>query len=157
MDKGIDNNLFKYDSCGLDYIYLRNGVVKKETKYGSAVSIHNIESLHRCIGLEIVKNRPQLSGAEMRFLRKEMDLSQVDLAGLLGVSESTVRNWENDRNKNNTVSAEILLRSIYLEHVDGDGTIRESIERIAELNRVEWTIGKIEFEENDGGWHTKAA
>jgi len=157
MDIGIGSDLFKYDSCGLDYIYLRNGVIKKETKYGSAVSIHNIESLHRCIGLEIAKNRPELSGAEMRFLRKEMDLSQVDLAGLLGVSESTIRNWENNRTINNTAPAERLLRTMYIEHVDGDGSIRESIERIAQLNRDAWTIGKMEFEENDGGWHTKAA
>jgi len=147
--------MLHYTECGLRNIWLRNGYTIRETPYGEAVSIHDVEGLHRAIGLYLVDNKPRLNGAEIRFLRKELDLSQRDLADLLGVSEVTLRGWEKGRGRI-PKPAERLLRSLYREHVAGDGRIRELIERLAELNRdIHWR--RIEFRETRGGWHAEAA
>ena len=36
-------------------------------------------------------------GEKVRFVRKQLGLTQVDLASALGVSFATVNRWENDR------------------------------------------------------------
>jgi hypothetical protein len=45
--------------------------VEKDTPYGPAVSIHNLEDLHRVIGLHLITYKSQLSPVEIRFLRTE--------------------------------------------------------------------------------------
>ena len=45
-------------------------------------------------------------------LRKELNLSQKNLAGLLGVSETSIRHWEADRGLIGKPT-ELLLRALY--------------------------------------------
>ena len=149
------SEMFHYTSCGLRNIWLRNGYVVRKTPYGEAVAIHNVEGLHCVIGLYLVRNKPRLSGAEVRFLRKELDMSQSDLASILGVSENSVRGWENHRTKI-TRPAERLLRYIFVEHVEGDGKIRELIEKISKINRDAYRK-ELKLEETDAGWIAAAA
>lgn len=146
--------MFHYTSCGLRNVWLKNGFTVKETPYGEASSIHNIEGLHRAIGLYLVTHKPHLSGTEVRFLRKELDMSQAHLGRVLGVGESSVRGWENHRTKI-TRPAERLLRTLYREHVNGDGTIREMVERLSEINRDVYRK-IIELQETPSGWETAA-
>ena len=151
----MKNGMLHYTGCGLRNVWLRNGFTVRETPYGKAVAIHDVEGLHRAIGLYLVDNKPRLSGAEIRFLRKELDLSQKNLAYLLGVSEVTLRGWERNRTRI-TRPAERLLRTLYREHAAGDGKLRKLIERIAELNRdIHWK--RLELQETPRGWRAKAA
>lgn len=147
--------MFHYRTCGLPNIWLRNGFEVLETPYGRSTSIHDIEGLHRVIGTSLVSRTPQLNGAEVRFLRKELDLSQVQLARLLGVSENSVRGWERDR-QTITPPAERVLRALYKEHVEGDGRIRELVERLSELNREAHRTDRMELEETPSGWRSAA-
>lgn len=148
------SDMFHYTSCGLRNIWLRNGFSIKQTAYGKAVAIHNVEGLHKAIGLHLVNNKKSLSGSEVRFLRKELDMSQAQLAQVLGVGETTVRGWENNRTKI-TKPADRMLRVLYREHVDGDGKVRELVERLAELNR-EAMSSKLELVETNKGWKAAA-
>ncbi len=127
--------MYKYLECGLDGIILKNGYDEYETEHGKAVGIHNLEGLHDAIGMHLICNKPVLSGKEVRFLRKELELSQVELANLLGTSEPSVRSYENGRTKKTPAPFDRLLRSLYAEKVNGQGEIRELLERIAKLNR----------------------
>ncbi|MGH8562746.1 MAG: helix-turn-helix domain-containing protein [Gammaproteobacteria bacterium] len=147
---------YHYRDCGLPNVWLRNGFTVRETAYGKALAIHDLEGLHRTIGLYLVDREPDVSGAEVRFLRKELDMSQKRLAEVLGVSENTVRGWENDRA---AISgpAERVLRILYREHVAGDGSVRGLVERLAELDR-RGHAKKLELEEDSAtGWHALAA
>ena len=126
----------KLHSCGLQGIWLKNGYTVIETDYGTAISIHNIEDLHATIGLHIVNNTPELSGEEVRFLRKELDLSQVHLSLLLGVSEASVRGWGNNRTPI-TKPSDKLLRVLFSEHANGNKTVIEFIECLSQL--MIWT------------------
>lgn len=146
--------MFHYTSCGLRNIWLRNGFSIKQTSYGKAVAIHNVGGLHKAIGLHLVNNKKSHSGSEVRFLRKELDMSQAQLAQVLGVGETTVRGWENNRTKI-TKPADRMLRVLYREHVDGDGKVRELVERLAELNR-EAMSSKLELVETNTGWKAAA-
>lgn len=155
----MSNDMFRYESCGLPNICLKNGYAVKETKYGEAVSIHNLEGLHRVIGIDIVKNKGALTGAEVRFLRKEMDLPQVQLAELLGVGESSVRNWESSDNERANIQgpADRVLRQIYLEYVDEESKLRDILERLTRLNRERHEVECMQFAELDGEWLAEAA
>ncbi|MDH5302021.1 MAG: helix-turn-helix domain-containing protein [Gammaproteobacteria bacterium] len=147
-------NMYHYTSCGLRNIWLRNGFVMKETSYGHGVAIHDVEGLHKAIGLNLVQNKPHLSGAEIRFLRKELDMPQAQLAAMLGVSENTIRGWEKHRGKI-TKPAERLLRMIYQEYVTGNSSIRELIERLGKFNRNIYSNG-MSLEETENGWVSAA-
>lgn len=147
--------MLHYDSSGLPNVWLKNGYESRETPYGRSVAIHNVEGLHRAIGLALVNLKPALSGDEVRFLRKELDMSQAQLARFLGVGESSVRGWENAR-QDITPPAERMLRLIYREHVAGDGTVRELVERLSELNREAYLVERLELEETQDGWKPAA-
>jgi putative transcriptional regulator len=146
-------DLYHYTDSGLRNVYLKNGYSVKKTPYGRGVSIHDVAGLHQLLGMELVCNKAgKLSSTEIRFLRVEMDLPQVHLASLLGVSENTIRAWENNRGKI-TKPAELLLRTLYKQYADLDSDIRQAVEHLASLNRRE---GKLVFVESKKGWKTAA-
>lgn len=145
--------MLHYVSCGLKNVYLRNGYTVKETPYGKATSIQDVEGLHKAIGLYLVKNKPQLSGSEVRFLRRELDISQQALADLLGVGDTSVRNWESGRGKI-TGPTDRMLRVLYQQYVKGPTEIRSMVEHINELDRQ--ATKKVEFVETDRGWRPAA-
>jgi putative transcriptional regulator len=151
--------MFHYTSCGLPNVWLRNGYREVETAYGKGVAIDNLEGLHNAIGLFLVEDKPRLTGAEVRFLRKELDLSQATLAKMLGVAENSIRHWESGRGRI-TKPAERVLRLLYREHACGnceEGSIRNLIERLGELNRDLYANRrKFELEEAANEWKTAA-
>lgn len=147
--------MYYYKGCGLRNIYLRNGYTFRDTSYGPSVAIHDVEGLHKAIGLYLVEDKPGLTGAEVRFLRKELDMGQSQLSIVLGVGESTVRNWEHGRVKIPS-PPERMLRLLYHEHVNGDGTVRALIERISQINR-DVHSGRLELSESAMGWTALAA
>ncbi len=85
---------YRYIECGLDNVYLLNGFTIRSTPYGRAVAIDNIDGLHRTIARFLVREKKELTGKEIRFLRHELKYSQNRLAALLGVTEQTVARWE---------------------------------------------------------------
>jgi len=150
----MNDELYQYTSCGLPNVCLKNGYTVKETKYGKAVAIHNLEGLHRAIGLDIVRNKGALTGAEVRFLRKEMDLPQVQLADLLGVAESSVRNWESSDDGRADIQgpADRILRQMYLEYIKEESTLHDILERLTRLNRERHALECLKFAESGGAW-----
>jgi len=86
--------LFHYAACGLDYVYLAGGVRLASTPYGETFAIDGIDALNRRIALEVSAAPFRLRGQEVRFLRAQLDLSQTDLARMLGTSRASVARWE---------------------------------------------------------------
>jgi DNA-binding transcriptional regulator YiaG len=86
--------MYHYRECGLPNVYLVNGYREIETPYGRGVSIEDVEGLHIAIAQALVEEKPSLTGPEVRFIRKLLELTQTQLAALLGVEDQSVRRWE---------------------------------------------------------------
>jgi transcriptional regulator with XRE-family HTH domain len=79
-------------------------------------------------------SKPRLTGAEIRFLRKELGCSQKGLAEIIGASEQTVSLWARNRGQIQP-AADRILRLFYAEHVQGNVQVRKFIEQRAEAER----------------------
>lgn len=85
---------FHYTACGLDYVYLLNGVdIEQDPDYGEMITIREQDELHRSIGLHIIQ-KPSMTNKEFRFLRKLMSVTQEELSHELGVDVQTIANYE---------------------------------------------------------------
>jgi len=127
---------YHYTESGLDNIWLENGfTIEAHPNYGELVSIRNVRGLHAAIGRWLIDQPRKLTGAEFRFLRVELDLSQRMCAELLGVSEQAVAKWEKAKDKAvaNT-AAERLLRVIYNETQSPDSELTRLIDRLTKLD-----------------------
>lgn len=145
---------YHYLDSGLDNVYLENGYEIHKTPYGEGVSIQDTDELHKVIGRWIVSLPKPINGAELRFLRLEMGMTQRDLAAVLGADEQAVRRWERARDKSFNGSADRLLRALYLEYIDGDGPIRALVDRLAELDQIEYADAR--FTDTKEGWRLAA-
>lgn len=142
---------YHYTESGLQNVWLANGFERVRTKYGMGLAIHDVEGLHRAIGRAIA-NKPKLTGAELRFLRKEMEMSQGALASMVGTSEQNVSLWE--RRGKIPKTADRLVRLIYLEHVGNNPKVRELVDRLNQLDVRE--SEKLTFAEQAGRWKAAA-
>jgi len=149
--------MYHYTESGLNNVYLRDGYNTIEIDGEAAVSIHDIVGLHKVISRRIIRKSPSLSGDEIRFLRKEMNLTQSLFASIISVSDDTVLGWENGRT---SVSgpADKLIRGVYVDHIDGDGGLRQIIDGMARINNeIIEDMHDMNFEEGVNGVWEEAA
>jgi DNA-binding transcriptional regulator YiaG len=123
--------MYHYAESGLQNIWLKDGFKIVKTPYGKGVAIQDVAGLHKAIGRSIAL-RPKLTGAELRFLRKELNLSQRALGELIGTSEQNISLWE--RRGHIPKVSDRMIKLIYLEHAQGNVKIRELIERQNDLD-----------------------
>jgi DNA-binding transcriptional regulator YiaG len=112
------NGLFHYTQSGLDNVWLVNGWRVEDTEYGPGFTIENADRLHRAIARAIVSSPRPLRGQDARFLRVMLELSQADLARLLGVDRATVIRWEKARKRALSRVQDIALRALYAARAD---------------------------------------
>lgn len=143
--------MYHYTESGLQNVYLSNGYKKKKVAGGVAVSISDLEGLHQSIGSHIA-SRGHMTGAEFRFLRKEIDWSQARFASTLGTSVEAVSLWE--RRGRIPKMACRMMQLLYLETVNGNVKIKELVERLADLDRQQQD--KMIFEDTSKGWREAA-
>jgi putative transcriptional regulator len=142
---------YHYTESGLQNVYLSNGYKTRKTEGGLAVAIADVQGLHEVIGRHIAA-RGHMTGAEFRFLRKELDLSQTRFAHWIGASEESVSLWE--RRGRVPKSACRFMQAIYLEKVDGNVKITALVERLANLDREQ--SERLVFEDTQTGWREAA-
>jgi DNA-binding transcriptional regulator YiaG len=145
---------YHYTDSGLDNVYLENGYTIHQTPYGEGVSIKDTEGLHKLIGEWLVDLPKPLNGAELRFLRLQMEMTQRSLAGVLGCEEQAVRRWEKARAKAIQGPADRLVRLLYSEWAGGNVKVREAVDRLAELDQIEHATAHLH--EEAGHWKAAA-
>ncbi len=148
---------YHYTECGLDNVWLVNGYLRKETAYGSGVSVKNAKDLHEAIGLELINKAGPLSNKEFRFLRVLLNLSQTNLAAIHGVKEGTISNWERGAT---TIpkSDDSMLRVCFAAAKQGDTQIAILLKRINYLEQAHYAAQKLVVAEtNSGHWETLAS
>jgi len=141
---------YHYVESGLDNIYLVDGFTIHDTPYGKGVSVKDTAGLHRAIGRWIVATPKPIAGAELRFIRLEMEITQRNLAAILNATEQTLRLWEKHRTKPIPGTADRLLRALYLDFQGGDGSVRKMLARLADLDQIDAT--KVYGRPTSHGW-----
>ncbi|MEI4235033.1 hypothetical protein [Roseovarius sp. D22-M7] len=144
--------VFHYKTAGLPNVWLQGGVEFVETPYGPATKIENLEDLHRLIAEDIINRPGVMTREEFRFLRRELDVSQRALAGILKTDEKNVSRWETGETKVPGPAA-AALGAFYLATTKHDD-IAETMKEIAELDReiVEMRTFRMEGDH----WETAA-
>jgi putative zinc finger/helix-turn-helix YgiT family protein len=90
---------YHFTDSGLPNVYLagiRYFVCKECGK--EAAEIPAAEGLMKVIARTIVEREAQLTGAEIRFLRKRLHKKAAEFARIVGVSPEQVSRWENEYN-----------------------------------------------------------
>lgn len=148
--------MHQYLGAGLDNVYLKNGYTLR--KYGNekVVAVEDVEGLHRAIAAKIIGKTNRMTGAEFRFLRIEMDLSQNMLGQMFGVSDQTIASWEKGVTKEVSGAGERLMRLLAEEALlKREGVICNTLAKLAELDRQ--NIERMVFMETTSGWTAEAA
>ena len=136
-----DSEPYEYRSCGLDGIFLLNGVDRHTYDGDEYVSIKDIDGLHIAIGKHLVLNRKALAPKEIKFLRKTMEMTQSELAEVLGKTSQSVARWEKGE-VSIPGSAEKLLRALfYARHIISEEDLQVLrdllLEKLGELDAMD--------------------
>lgn len=121
--------MYKYTGSGLDGIFLKNGYTIVETSYGQGVKIEDIDGLHRAIAVDIIRQTTPMNGRQFRFLRKEQDLIQEEVAAIFRVDVQTIANWEKRGAQEIPGPADVAMRAFYA------ATFMQTLARLC-LNRT---------------------
>lgn len=146
---------YRYTACGLDDIFLLNGFTVHATEYGRGVAVERADELHREIGLYLIHERKILGPKDIRFLRKEMDMTQEELGQCLGVTGQTIARYE--KSYEITGPADRLLRVLYAFHLLPEDqktqVLKSLMDRIKELSGLDdRDPHPIYFGTNNGAW-----
>jgi len=144
--------MYHYTESGLRNVWLVNGYTLHDTRFGPAVSFHDVDGLTAAICATLTKKPGPLTGAELRVLRNSgLMLSQPALGKLMGADGQSVARWE----KSGRVPkwADKLVRLLYLAHAEGNVPIRRAVERIRTVERL--TRQRIVVEESKGRWQPR--
>ena len=126
--------MHKFDDGGLRNVLLANGYETRKTAYGTATAIQDLDGLIHSICAALVRKPGHLTGAEFRYLRLHLRLSQASLGRLLGVTEQTVALWE--KRSRIPLMADKHLRLLWTERHDGNEPIARTMERLNDLERL---------------------
>jgi DNA-binding transcriptional regulator YiaG len=144
--------MYHYTDGGLRYVWLANGYKVQKTPYGEAVAIDDLEGLTQAICMALSKKPSKLTGAEFRYLRNGIMLSQPNLGQMLGVTGQAVALWE----KTGKVPkmADTMIRLIYTAHTNGHEQVKNIVTALNESERFTVTLS-----ETSKGWRasTEAA
>jgi transcriptional regulator with XRE-family HTH domain len=112
----------------------------------SSADIPDLEGLHDLIAKEIILTPLPMTGAELRFLRKETRLKLKDFAERLAVDPKTISNWEasDHLNKQTDVTVRVLVIAALWT---GDEQFRTLVE-FAQIAKYSWE-GALPDEEKE--------
>jgi DNA-binding XRE family transcriptional regulator len=88
--------MINYSFHAFDGIELEDGFCKLDTPYGAATVVEQQEALELLITKTFIFKEDGISGAQLRAIRRALDLTQEALGAILGVERKTIVRWENE-------------------------------------------------------------
>lgn len=130
--------MYHFTDGGLRNVYLANGYEVRKTPYGKSVSIQDVDGLTKAICRVLVRKKAKLTGAEFRYLRLAMLMSQKSLAQYLGKTDQSIAIWE----KKGTAPkmADSLIRLIYSSHIKSNESYKNIVRSLNETEREMYII-----------------
>lgn len=148
--------MYHYKTCGLPDIWLSNGYQKIDTPYGVAESIDDLDGLHKTIALDVIDSAELLTADEVRFLRKELGMTQRRLGNIVGYSSQSVALWEKGKSKIKP-SADRIIRKVYLEYANQNETIVNLVDRLNSIDKEDHRRRRTYIEDSERGWKPQEA
>jgi DNA-binding transcriptional regulator YiaG len=146
---------YHYTACGLDNIYLGNGFKLEKNSYGRGVSIEMLDDLHEAIARNLVQKPEKLTGKEIRFLRKQLNATQADLAQWLSSDVQAVGRYERGECEGIPGPVDKLVRTIYLIHTMPGDRLNDLIKYYEEVNPPPTEPAKPQiFSQRNSHWET---
>ena len=146
-----------YNVCGLRNVYLLNGYTAIQTNGGPCVTVADLYGLHHCIALWIVEHEPAITGSKLKFLRKQLAMTQARLGSLIGCAKQSVTAWETRRRDEPIPTpADRLIRLLYQDYANRNVKVRATIDHLSTLERGE-TRQRLTFVDTEAGWRVTAA
>jgi DNA-binding transcriptional regulator YiaG len=142
---------YHYRECGLDNVYIYGGFEEKHSPYGVSVAIHDLAGLHQCIAQCLIEKPSPLTGAEFRFLRTELDLSQSTMGRLCGREERSVRYWESREDAVDDAANQII-RFVYSQRVNPSANYEELSKHIQLLQNADKELHELKLKSTAKGW-----
>lgn len=144
---------YQYVESGLNNVFISGINPMIDDEGDEVVTIHAINVLHAEIARGIIESDGGINGAELRFLRTEMGLTQSGLGTLLSVDGQTVGRYERGDTPIDP-TAETLLRRLAGERlVDA---FDKSIEELASLVNADDAHDEINIEATEDGYRLVA-
>jgi putative zinc finger/helix-turn-helix YgiT family protein len=123
----VERGTYRFRESGLDNVVLKGIEIVKCPACGSEEPIiPNLDGLLRVIAVAIVTNKLPLSGPEVRYLRKYLDMSAEQFARILHTDKSTLSKWETGA-VNIGSKSDLLIRAVALNLGRG---LRDNAEQI---------------------------
>ena len=142
---------YHYVECGLPNVWLLNGYDIVESPYGEGVSIRDLDGLHRCLARCLCDKPTSLTGAEFRYLRRELDFSQTTMGELLGIDARQIRNVERPAAPVRELY-DRLIRHMYMSTIDPRNSFLALVDRLKSLD-IEWHNElKLSKGADEGSW-----
>ena len=142
---------YHYTLAGLPNVQL-SGITVFECAagHGSVPVIPRIGELHRVIAQAFIEKPGPLTGAELRFLRKNAGFSAQKFAALLVIDPAHLSRVENGKQKALGPSTDRLARLIALAAVKGGDSVRDVLlrEAIAHIERKKQRAAIFTLEKN---------
>lgn len=143
--------MHRYNDAGLRNVWLANGYTIQSTPYGKAVAIENIDGLTAAICRALANKPGRLTGAEFRYLRLHLAMSQKSLSRLLGNTEQAVALWE--KKGRLPLWADKHLRLLALARDDGNEPLGRALERLEIVDRL--VNSRLVVKETRSGWKSR--
>lgn len=115
------------------------------------MAIQDVEGLTRVICRALARKVGRLNGAEFRYLRLHLRLSQKALARLLGNTEQSVANWE--KRGHVPLWADKHMRILWQAAQEGNETVKRVVARLNDVERL--LNQRIVVEETARGWRSR--
>jgi len=141
---------FNYKGCGLDDIWLLSGYDLEDIDGEETVAIRNLDGLQEAIAQSLVTRKKVLKGKEIRFLRLQLDLTQSELARLVGCDSQQIARYEKDENKMPGPAGRVL-RMLVREYYGGNVSVRALLEALDGMD-AKLEDKQVFSEMPDGRW-----
>ncbi len=143
----------KYKESGLDYITLVGIEEFKCPKCGAVYfEIPKLKELHALIAETLLKKNSVLSGAEIRFLRKELGYSTAQFGQLISYDPKSLSRIENGHQK----VTDTFDRLVRMAYATGQRDLNYNIHDLL-MSNGGVKFKRLELETSKSGWELKAA